>query len=239
MSADDRALCGVTPDVPGIASIIDPGKYCYVPPPGLDFNPAQAKAELAIARQEMGAAFPKTIVYKYNSGVEQHKLIAEFLQEQWREHLGMATTLESQEWKVYIADTRNGNYELGRFGNIWNFTDPEPNSLSTFMCKSPDNRLKHCNPAYEEVMAQAKREPDRGKRLLLARQAEAMLLDEGAIIPLLIYTQKTLQMPYVKDLAITLSDQAPIQKAYLDPQWQQAVQQPTVGQPAAPAAVTP
>ncbi|MBK9071907.1 MAG: peptide ABC transporter substrate-binding protein [Myxococcales bacterium] len=223
MSEADRALCGVTADTPGIASIIEPGKYCYVPPPGLDFNPAQAKLELELARKEMGAAFPKTIVYKYNSGVEQHKLIAEFLQEQWREHLGMATTLESQEWKVYIADTRQGNYELGRFGNIMNFADPEPQMLSNFMCKSPDNRLKYCDPAYEDVMGQARREPDRAKRLLLARQAEAMLLDAGAIIPLLVYTQKTLQMPYVKDLAITFNDQSPIQKAYLDPNWQSAV----------------
>lgn len=223
MSEADRTLCGVTADAPGVASIIDKGPYCYVPPPGLDFNPAQAKVEFELARKEMGAAFPKTIVYKYNSGVEQHKLIAEFLQEQWREHLGLATTLESQEWKVYIADTRQGNYELGRFGNIMNYADPEPQMLSTFMCKSPDNRLKHCNPAYEAMMVKARQEPDRAKRLLLARQAEAMLLDEGAIIPLLVYTQKTLQMPYVKDLAITLNDQAPIQKAYLDPNWQQAV----------------
>lgn len=226
MSAEDQAVCNVTPTTPGIAAIIEAGKYCYVPPTGLDFNPELAKQELALARAEMGAAFPKQVTYKYNAGVEQHKLIAEFLQEQWRTNLGIATSLESQEWKVYVSETRKGEYELGRFGNIMNFADPEPELLTTFLCASPDNRLKYCNPNYEATLETAKREPDRGKRLLLAREAEAMLLDDAAIIPLYVYTQKHLQKPYVKDLSITVNDQAPINEAYLDPNWRQSLAAP-------------
>lgn len=222
LSPSEQALCGVTPQTPGVAAIIEADAYCYVPPPGLDFDPAQAKRELELARQELGASFPTRISYKYNSGVEQHKLIAEFLQEQWRTHLGLATDLDSQEWKVYVAATRKGEYELGRFGNIMNFADPEPELLTTFLCQSPDNRLKYCNPAYEATLERAKREPDRGKRLLLAREAEAMLVGDGAIIPLYVYTQKNLRKPYVKDLSITMNDQAPIQAAWLDPNWDRA-----------------
>jgi oligopeptide transport system substrate-binding protein len=219
LTDEELALCGVVRAQPGVAMIMITGELCYVPPPGLDFDPERAKQELALARQEMADKFPSKLVYRYNTGVEGHKLIAEYLQQQWQNILGITVELESQEWKTFVADTRAGNYEVARFGNIGNFPDSEAEFLSNFRCESKDNRAKWCNPAFEAAMEAAKPIRDRKVRLEKIKEAERILLEDAPVIPLYVYTQHHLQKPYVRDLAINLPDQPPLHEAYLDPTW--------------------
>ncbi|MEZ4365373.1 MAG: peptide ABC transporter substrate-binding protein [Kofleriaceae bacterium] len=219
LSDEDLALCGVSRDTPGVAMIMQTGVLCYVPPPGLDYDPAKAKAELALARTELGGTLP-SMTYRYNTGVEGHKLIAEYLQDAWKRELGLDVGLESQEWKTFVADTRAGNYELARFGSIGNFPDTEAEFLINFRCASPDNRAQWCDPAFEQAMEDAKPLRDRAARLAKIREAEGIMLQAAPVIPLYIYTQHHLQRPYVRDLYINLPDQVPLYEAYLDPAWQ-------------------
>ncbi len=222
LTDEEAALCGVSKDQPGIAMIMVTGQVCYVPPMGLAFDPAKAKAELALAKQEMGAAFPSTLTYTYNTGTEGHKLIAEFLQQQWQKNLGVGVTLATQEWKTFVADTRAGNYELARFGNISNFPDTEAEFFVNFRCSSPDNRSKWCNKDFEAAMEAAKPIADRQARLVKIAEAERIMLDDAPIIPLYVYTQHRLVRPYVKDLAFNPPNQVSLFPAILDPAWQQA-----------------
>ena len=55
---------------------------------------------------------------KFNSGVEGHKLIAEYIQHEWQEKLGLTIELEVQEWKTYLKATKGGEYQVGRMGWI-------------------------------------------------------------------------------------------------------------------------
>ncbi|MBP9207631.1 MAG: peptide ABC transporter substrate-binding protein [Kofleriaceae bacterium] len=222
LTDDELALCGVTRDQPGVAMLMITGQLCYVPPPGLDFDPAKAKEELALAKQEMGPAFPKTLTYRYNTGSESHKYIAEFLQSSWKDVLGLDIRLESQEWKVFVNDTREGNYELARFGSIMNFPDTEAELLPNWRCESPDNRSQWCRPEFEELVVSAQPLADRKARLEKIYAAEKYLLEDVAVIPLYVYTQQHLQKPYVRDLFINLVDQPPMYRAYLDPNWASA-----------------
>jgi oligopeptide transport system substrate-binding protein len=219
LSDADLALCGVTRDTPGVASIMITGELCYVPPPGLDYDPARAREELALARQELGAAFPRQLVFKFNQGSEQHKLIAEYLQHQWQEVLGLTIVLEVQEWKTYLADTKNGQFELGRFGWIGNFPDAEGEFLPLFRCGSANNRSRYCSDDFERALAAAKPIRDRKARLRHVYEAEKILVEDAPVIPLFVYTQIHLQKPYVRDLHINLIDQPPLHEAWLDPDW--------------------
>jgi oligopeptide transport system substrate-binding protein len=219
LSREELALCGVARGAPGVALIVEPGRHCYVPPPGLDFDPARARAELAQARREMGAAFPSRFTIKYNAGSESHKLIAEWLQSEWQRTLGLEADIESQEFKTFLKDVAAGAYDVARSGWIGNLPDPEAEFLNIFRCRSPDNRPKFCAPAYDALLDRAGATADRRQRLALSREAERLLLEEAAIIPLYVYTQKHLRKPYVRDLAITATAAAPFRRVWIDPDW--------------------
>jgi len=221
LTDDELALCGITRDTPGVASIMITGELCYVPPPGLDFDPEKARAELALAKQEMGASFPSKLVYKFNQGAEQHKLIAEFLQAQWQSVLGITIELEVQEWKTFLTDTKNGQYQIGRFGWIGNFPDAEGEFLPLFLCGSANNRSKYCSPEFEAAMAAAKPIGDRKERLKKVYEAERIVIEDAPVIPLFVYTTSHLTKPYVRDLYINLIDQPPLHEAWIDPDWRE------------------
>jgi oligopeptide transport system substrate-binding protein len=219
LSDEDLATCGVTRATPGVALVIEPGKLCYVPPAGLEFDPVKAKAELAIARREMGARFPTAVSYKFNTGVESHKLVAEYVQAQWKSTLGIDVTLESQEWQVFLADTRKQQFQTARLGWIGNAADPEGEFAILWRCDNPNNRTKWCSPDYDGLLDEAATMTDRPARLLKVAEAERVMIEAAPIIPLYNYTQKHLIKPYVRGLPINFIDQQPIWRAWRDPDW--------------------
>jgi len=218
MSDDDLKLCGVTRDTPGVAMIMEAGKLCYVPPQGLDFDLAKAKAELALAKQEMGASFPSKIEYRYNAGSEAHKQIAEYLQQSWSA-IGLNVELSSQEWKTFVSDTRDGKYQIARFGNIGNSVYTETEFLPLFTCDSSDNRGKYCNPEFDRLMAEARPLRDMNARNAKLREAERIMIEDAPVIPIYVYTQKQMQKPYVRNLAINAADQPPLHFVWIDTNW--------------------
>jgi oligopeptide transport system substrate-binding protein len=222
LSDEDLALCGVPREQKGVAAIVEKGKLCYVPPAGVDYDLAEAKKELDLARQEMGSKFPKSFSIKYNSGVEGHKLIAEFMQQEWATKLGLDVKLESQEWKTFLKDTVSGEYDVARMGWIGNFPDAEAEFLPQFKCKSPDNRTKFCSPEFDRLMAKAEGTLDRKERLRITAEAERVMIQDSPIVPMYVYTLKNLQKPYVRDLAINFVDQVAFRKAWIDPDWQRS-----------------
>lgn len=225
LSDADLALCGVTRDHPGVAMIMITGQLCYVPPPGLDYDPEKAKAEIAMARQEMGASFPSSFTYRYNLGSEAHKLIGEVLQQSWQKTLGLTVKLESQEWKTMVADATAGNFEVMRFGVLGNFPDTEAEFLPNFRTTSPDNRAHWYNKDFDAKLDEAMRISDRKQRLAKVYEAEQMMIEDAPIIPLYVYTQQALIRPYVRDLPVNLVDNMQIERAWIDVDWRQHQQE--------------
>lgn len=226
LSAAERALCGVDEtsgqaiDPRRVAMIMIPGELCYLPPSGLDFDRRRAAEELALARRELGAAFPARLTYRYNEGSEVHKLIAEYLQQEWQ-RIGLPVELQAQEWRSLVADTARGNYQLARFGNAATFPDPATEYLELFVCGSPFNRTGYCNPEIDRRIEEIRGVVDPETRNRKIAEAEALLVEDAVIVPLYVYTQRHLRKPYVRDLAITLVDQPPLYRAWLDPRWRE------------------
>ncbi len=213
LDAADLAACGVAHDTPGMALVMAPGELCYVPPPGLDYDLARAKEELALAKD-----IPKPLHYMYNAGAEAHKQIAEYLQAAWA-RIGLDVVIEAHEWNSMLADTRAGKFELARLGQIGSVADTESEFLSLFRCGTPDNRGRYCNPDFERLMTEARTMRDRGARNAKLREAEAVMIEDVPVIPIYVYTQKRLTKPYVRDFAINAIDQPPLWRVWIDPSW--------------------
>ena len=62
---------------------------------------ADAKKLLADAGYPNGQGFPKMSIL-YNTA-ENHKKIAEFIQDQWKTNLGIDVELVNEEWKTYLG----------------------------------------------------------------------------------------------------------------------------------------
>lgn len=216
LTAAERAACGIVdPQTKGVALLMD-GGLCYVPPPGLDYDPARARAELALARAAGGV--PTRLRYLYNAGSEAHKQIAEYAQAAWKA-IGLDVELEAQEWNAMLEATRAGEFQIARLGNIGNVADTESEFLPLFTCASNDNRGRYCNPRYEALLAAARGQADRRARNATLREAEAVMIEDAPVIPIYVYTQKHLIKPYVRDYPINLIDQPALWRVSIDPAW--------------------
>ena len=219
LSDEDLATCGVTRDTPGLARVVRAGELCYLPPVGLEFNVENAKRELDIARKEMGAKFPKEFDVKYNIGVEGHKIVAEYIQQEWSKNLGMKVSLSTMEWKTYLEETTQGNYEIARFGWIGGAPNPEGEFHLVFKCGSPYNRARWCNKDYDRLFKEAEATVDMKRRMELLAEAEKVLVEDAPIVPLYVYTQKLLKRPYVEDLFINMGANPPMHRVRINPDW--------------------
>ncbi|MGE3547674.1 MAG: peptide ABC transporter substrate-binding protein, partial [Kofleriaceae bacterium] len=220
LSEADLAACGVTRDTPGFALVMISGELCYVPPPGLGYDPEAAKRELALAKAELGSAWREPLEYRYNEGSEAHRQIAEYVQAAWA-RIGLRVELASQEFNSLLDDTRKGRYDIARLGNVGSVADTESEFLPLFSCASPDNRAKYCSPEFEKLMAEARTLRDRRARNAKLREAERVMIEDAPVIPLYVYTQKHLVKPYVRDYSINLIDQPPLWRAWIDPGWRE------------------
>jgi oligopeptide transport system substrate-binding protein len=220
LSDADLAACGVTRDTPGVALVMVTGQLCYVPPPGLDYDLAAARREVALARAEGGVP-DRPIEYRYNAGSEAHKQIAEYLQAAWAQ-IGVRVRITAQEWNSLLDDTHRGDYEISRLGGIGTLADPESEFLVLFRCASPDNRGRYCSPAFERLMDEARTLSDRAARNARLREAERVMIEDAPVLPIYVYTQKHLIKPYVRGYAVNLIDQPPLWQIWIDPAWRAA-----------------
>ena len=162
----------------------------YESPPGLTFDPAQARKLLADAGFAGGTSFPRLQFTFYSGsggGAQMQAKIAVELQEMWRDTLGVNLELRQIERKIFYNAQSRLDYEICASSWVGDYNDANT-FLDMFMSQSGNNRTGWKNPRYDELIRQANRLTDRQKRQALFRQAEALLVDEDTpIVPIYFY----------------------------------------------------
>lgn len=137
---------------------------------------------------------------------ELNRRIAQAIQQQWRENLGLDIGIESLEWKVYISKLHKMDYEIARMGWVADFNDPV-NYLEVFKYADPlkggNNDTGWEDSRFIEIMDQASTAPSEAQRKELLAQAEQLLVEAVPVIPLFHYTVNWLQSPHLHDVHIT------------------------------------
>lgn len=183
----------------------------YLPPVGAAFDPPRARALLDEARRAHGP-FPP-LSYLYNSG-EANKVIAEFLQGQWKENLGLDVTLEATEWKSLLARVRQGDYRMARASWCADVVDPL-NFLEVLRTGAASNYPGFSDPEFDRRIEAARAEGNPAARNILLREAETSMLGAAPLIPLYHFTRIYLLNPRVRGFLPNLLDVHPLEDIVL------------------------
>lgn len=191
-----------------------PNTAGYFPPSAaeqqLAFDPAAARQLLADAGYPNGAGLG-VLEILYNTQ-EEHRKVAVAIQQMWKTHLNIDTTLHNQEWKVYLDTERRGDYQITRASWIGDYLDGR-NFLEIWLCDSDNNRTGWCDPEYDRLLLdELPAVSDKAKRHQIMRRAEQRLLDGLPLLPIYTYTSKHLVHPDLRGFYPNLLNQ-PLFKA--------------------------
>jgi len=177
------------------------------------FDPEAARQLLAEAGYAGGAGLP-TVTLSFNTS-EGHRQVAEALQAMWQRELGIDVELQNQEWKVFLANAEQMNFQLCRMGWIGDYADPYT-FLELLAGDCGNNHSNWSSPEYDTLLEEANRQADPAARLALLRQAEALALAEQPLIPLYVYTRSQLIKPYVRGIWGNHQDRHPWKSISID-----------------------
>jgi oligopeptide transport system substrate-binding protein len=194
-------------------SFTPPGLAGYDPPAGLAADFPAARRLLAEAGYPGGKGLPPFDLLYNNS--ENHRLIAEAIQEMWRRELGVEVRLVNEELKVVLSARRAGDFQILR--GDWIADYPEPSSfLDVWRGDSGNNYGGWSNPDYDALLFAADRTADPDARNGLWRKAEAFLLDGAPLIPIYHYTHVFLIQPSVQGWYPNPLDHHPYKDVWLE-----------------------
>lgn len=176
--------------------------YAFVPPgvsepSGGDFRKtggedwfkedvAEAKKLLAEAGYPDGKGFPAFEIL-YNTS-ESHKLIGEYVQEQWKVNLGIENvTLSNKEWGAYLDARDELDFTVARAGWIGDYNDPNT-FLDMWITGGGNNNTGWGDPEYDRIVGECLRESDMNKRNELLHDLEEILMNALPVLPIYYYT---------------------------------------------------
>lgn len=165
------------------------GGQPYIDVTNPEANLEEAKRLLEEAGYPNGEGFP-TITYSTNDA-GYHKVVAEYLQTAWAQ-LGITLNVDVVEWASFTPMRRNGDYDSSRNGWVGDYDDPS-NMLDLLYSTNGNNDGKFNNKDYDAAMDISRTTLDAAERSEALHNAEDILMDQAACIPVAYYNDFWLQ----------------------------------------------
>jgi oligopeptide transport system substrate-binding protein len=190
--------------------------YTQATPAWANLSDAQRYAEARRLYAEAGysSQHPLRLELSIPNQGPDNRLIYDALVDMWYRHLGAEVALDTRELKVLIQDEQLHKLPLYQMAWIGDYPDPLT-FLDLFKTESETNFGEYANPRFDELMSSSSKEPDPAARYRLLSNAEAILTEDSAMIPLFYYGSRHLIRPYVKGWRSNLIDRHPARFMYL------------------------
>lgn len=180
----------------------------YPQPEGANYNPAEARRLLGVAgypvTQKSDGSFscPKfpvdQVEYIYNTQ-GSNKLMAEWMQAQWKLNLGITVPLRNMEWKTFLESRAKLDYKgFARSGWAADYMDPFT-FLGIFYAAG-ESGTGWYDEKYVAMLDKANRTLDTKERYKLLAEAEAYMLEAQPVIPIASTAVNWMKKPYVKGM---------------------------------------
>ncbi|MBQ6552610.1 MAG: peptide ABC transporter substrate-binding protein [Clostridia bacterium] len=157
-------------------------------------NKAAAKEAIAAAGYPEGKGFP-TITYSTNDS-GYHVAVAEYLQQCYKDVLGITMEIEKVEWASFTPQRRAGDYEMARNGWVMDYNDAS-NMIELLYSTNGNNDGKYNNPAFDKAIDDSK-VADQAAHFKALHEAEKIMMEDYANIPVAYYTDFWLQSSTLK-----------------------------------------
>lgn len=182
---------------------------------GLDYDVAKAKSLIASSKYESVANLPPITFTTSGLGGNIHTYLGAIIQD-WRENLGVEVSVRQLEPEIF-------NYHLGEevdgmfiWGWIADYPDPQNFLDILFHTGSEYNTGSYSNPEIDALLDRAGVEPDKTTRFHMYQQAEQILVDEAACLPLWFDKTYLLIKPYVKNYKLDAHGIPTLSEVYLE-----------------------
>ncbi|HEX8636532.1 MAG TPA: peptide ABC transporter substrate-binding protein [Pyrinomonadaceae bacterium] len=144
--------------------------------------------------------FPvEKISITYNTA-ESNQKVAEFVQAQWKQNLGITVPLKNMEFKTFLPYRSAVEY-AGAVRNGWvgDYMDPFT-FLNLFYSPQNDGATGWWDPKYDKMLDDANQETDEMKRYEMLARAELYVMQQAIVIPLGVPGTSWMKKPYVKGM---------------------------------------
>ena len=137
--------------------------------------------------------------------------------EEWQRNLGVQVTVRQLEPQNFLYALQQEKDNLFDSGWIADYPDPQDFLDVLFRTGSQNNTGGYSNPQLDALLNKVAVEQDPAARLQLYQQAEQMIVQDAAMLPLFFGRNYVLVKPYVKNyylspLGYPLLSQISIQK---------------------------
>ena len=157
-------------------------------------NKQAAKEALAAAGYPDGKGFP-TITYSTNDS-GYHVAVAEYLQQCYKEVLGITMNIDKVEWSSFTPQRRAGDYEMARNGWVMDYNDAS-NMIELLYSTNGNNDGKYKNAAFDKAIDDSK-VADNAAHFKALHDAEKIMMEDYANIPVAYYNDFWLQSSSLK-----------------------------------------
>jgi oligopeptide transport system substrate-binding protein len=123
----------------------------------------------------------------------------------WHTILGADVHVNEREFKVLLQDRDLHQLPLAHGAWIGDYPDPYT-FMQTFMRGDGNNGGDYANAAFDALIAQAGQQKDNARRYPLFEQAETVLNEDAAYVPLYYYSTRHLVKPFVRGWQSNIMD---------------------------------
>lgn len=147
------------------------------------FDPDEARRLLKESKYGSAATLPPIVITEVGGGAEGRIDTQAFI-EQWRQELGIEVRIQQTDWATFLDDQDSGRLQMFNAGWIMDYPDPEDILDLKFHSDSALNDVGYSNDKVDALLGQARVEQDIDTRMSLYQQAERLIIEDAAWLPL-------------------------------------------------------
>ncbi len=183
----------------------------------LEYDPEKALELIAESKYGDPSEFPEITLYTTGAGGSPAR-ITEAIIATFKDTLGIDIAIQQTDWPTFLADIsqEENPYQMYQLGWIADYPDPQNFLDILFHSQSRQNHTGYSNSALDALLDEAGVEGDPEKRQALYREAEQLIIDEAAWIPLYFELEHWLVKPHVQNYNITPLIIPKFQYIYID-----------------------
>ncbi|MFZ9035263.1 MAG: peptide ABC transporter substrate-binding protein [Francisellaceae bacterium] len=190
---------GQTPAYSIVPDDMQEGLYkdFYKQVPGYEWVDWSMEKRISEARKLMAKAgytadHPLRFTLSFNTA-ESHKQVAEAIMQMWRQAFGDAieVNLNNEEWKVYLQNLQQKNYQVARMGGIAGINTPQT-FLYDYTCGYVNNNTGFCSKQVDQYFFAGLASPDVATYNQNMEEAVKLVMEDYPVLPIYNYTYSRL-----------------------------------------------